>query len=162
MTEYAKYESYYKKLEGICNENGLVFSFKKNQYPIRLTIKPTSDVGEQLAMLEMADEKAYMSPDAYLSFSMEDGELSWKTAENFSISDTLFSKLKNLYKNMHTCWTQHFFRYLIENGLDSRLMPPAKEPDVEPLDELDEDDDLDEDLDIPEDEDDLLEDDADE
>lgn len=161
MTEYAKFESYYKKLEGICNENGLVFSFKRTQYPIRLTVKPLSGVGEQLAMLEMADEKAYMSPEAYLSFSMEDGDLSWKTSDTFTISDTLFSKLKNLYKNMHLCWVEHFFRYQIENGMDVRLMPPEKDPDVEPLEELD-DDDLSEELDIPEDDDDLLGDAADE
>lgn len=156
MTELAKYETYYKKLQGICDENGLVFTFKKEQYPIRLTIKPTGGVGEQMAMLEMADEKAYMSPDAYLSFYIEDGELKWKTSRTFAISDALFAKLKNLYKNMHLFWTQHFFRYLIENGLDTRLMPPAKDPDVEPLEELD-DDDLDEDLDIPDDDSELLE-----
>ena len=159
MTELAKYESFYKKLEGICDENGLVFSFKKEQYPIRLTIKPNAGVEEQLAMLEMADEKAYMSPDAYLSFAMEDGDLSWKTAENFAISDTLFSKLKNLYKNMHQCWTQHFFRYLIENGLDSCLMPKVKAPDdMVPLEEMEEDDELAEDMDEPL-EDDFMEDD---
>jgi hypothetical protein len=149
MTELAKYESYYKKLEGICNENGLVFSFKKDQYPIRLTIKPTDGVGEQLTLLEMADEKAYMSPDAYLSFYIEDGELNWKTSRTFAISDTLFAKLRTLYKNMHLFWTQHFFRYLIEHGLDPRMMPSAKEPEVEPIEELEDEDELDGEVDIP-------------
>ena len=161
MTEYAKFENYYKKLEGVCNENGLVFSFKRTQYPIRLTVKPLSGVGEQLAMLEMADEKAYMSPEAYLSFSMEDGDLSWKTSDTFTISETLFSKLKNLYKNMHLCWVEHFFRYQIENGMDVRLMPPEKDPEAEPLEDFD-DEDLDEELELPEDVDELLEDDEDE
>lgn len=150
MTELAKFESYYKRLQGVCDENGLVFSFKREQYPIRLTIKPTSGVEEQLAMLEMADEKAYMSPDAYLSMSIEDGVLKWKTSDTFTITDTLFSKLKNLFKNMHRCWTEHFFRYLIENGLDTRMMP--KLTAAEDLASLGELDDVDE-LDVPEDED---------
>ena len=37
MSEISKYEAYKKKLDGICNENDLVFRFVNNTYPITLT-----------------------------------------------------------------------------------------------------------------------------
>lgn len=160
MTELAKYEVYYKKLQGICDENGLVFSFKRDIYPIRLTVRPTQDVGGQMEMLEMADEKGYTSPDAFLSFFMQDGELVMKTSKTLTMSDTLIGKLRNLYKNMHYLWLQHFYRDLVENKrLDPRSMPKASEPESEdPLEDLDEDE-LGEEPDVPED---LMEDEDDE
>ena len=161
MTELAKFEVYYKKLQGICDENGLVFSFKKDIYPIRLTVRPTRDVSGQMEMLEMTEEKGYTSPDAFLSFYMQDGELVMKTSKTLTMSDTLIGKLRNLYKNMHYLWLQFFYRDLVESGrLDSRMLPKVTESEgKEPLEDFDEDE-LDEDLDVPED--DLSEDEDDE
>lgn len=158
MTELAKYEVYYKKLQGICDENGLVFSFKKDVYPIRLTVRPTQDVNEQMSMLEMADEKGYTSPDAYLSFYYQDGELQMKTGKTLTMSDVLIGKLRNLYKNMHYLWLQYFQRDMTGGRVDRALLPQVAEPDAtEPVEELDADeipeedipdlDDLEEDVD---------------
>lgn len=148
MTELAKYESYYKKLQGICDENNLVFAFRKDVYPIRLTIKPAGGMDAQLSMLEMAEDKGYTSPDAFLSFYIKDGELAWKTSRTFTIGDALFAKLKNLYKNLHYYWLQYFFRDLVESDrLDPRLMPAVEDSEMEPIEE--DIDDLAEEMDMP-------------
>ena len=146
MTELAKYEVYYKKLQGICDENGLVFSFKKDVYPIRLTVRPTNDVSGQMAMMEMVEEKGYTSPDAFLSFYYQDGELMQKTSRTLTMSDTLIGKLRSLYKNMHYLWLQYFQRDMTGGRIDPALLPKVTElEEAEPLEELDDLDDLDED-----------------
>ena len=37
MSEISKYEAYKKKLQGVCDENDLVFRFRCDRYPITLT-----------------------------------------------------------------------------------------------------------------------------
>lgn len=114
MSEIAKYEAYKKKLQGVCDENNLVFRFRHDRYPITLTIRPVSGLGQQLNMLESVEENGYTSPDAAIVFAYKNGALTYKTSETFTISDALFSKIKNLYKNMHSLWLQYFFRDVIE------------------------------------------------
>lgn len=140
MSEISKYEAYKKKLQGLCDEHNLIFKFTKNTYPVTLTIKP-ADVGdEQLTLLPNMDEKE-IAPDAFLMFESKDGDITYKTSKEFVISETLFNKIKNLFKNMHSCWMQHFFRDIIERAL---LAPGA-------MPEIDEDDADDTDIAIPED-----------
>lgn len=138
MSEISKYEAYKKKLDGICNENDLVFRFVNNTYPITLTIRPVSGLGEQMSLLESAEDD-YISPDACIVFSFVDGAVFYKTYGRFPISETLFNKIKNLFKNMHTCWLQYFFRSAIQNGaLKSGAMPvidEAEAEDAEPVPE---------------------------
>lgn len=138
MSEISKYEAYKKKLQGVCDENDLVFRFRPDRYPITLTIRPVSGVEEQMSMLENVEEKGYTSPDASLVFSFRDGALTYKISETFTIGDELFSKLKNLFKNMHFTWLQYFFRDIIEKRvLTERTMPVIDEEDqieeAEPL-----------------------------
>lgn len=102
MSEISKYEAYKKKLQGICDENNLVYRFRQDQYPITLTIKSISGVEEQMTMLEEAEDKGFTSPDAAIVFTIKDGVLTYKTHKTFTIGDALFSKIKNLFKNMHS------------------------------------------------------------
>ncbi len=132
MSESAKYEAYKKKLEGICDENNLVFSFNHNRYPITLTIRPVSGLEAQMSMLEAAEDEGYISPDAAIIFAYKDGVLTYKISETFTISDALFSKLKNLFKNLHFTWLQYFFRDVVERKLLSdRNMPVIAEGEVD-------------------------------
>ena len=117
MSESSKYEAYKKKLQGICDENNLVYRFCRDRYPITLTIRPVSGLEEQMSMLESVEENGYTSPDAFIAFAYKDGALTYKTSKTFTISDALFSKIKNLYKNLHTMWCQFFFREAMENHL---------------------------------------------
>lgn len=101
MSELSKYEAYKKKLQGICDENDLTFRFRRNAYPITLTIKPIGGLEAQMSMLESAEDTGYTSPDAYIMFTYKDGDISYKTSETFTISESLFNKVKNLFKNMY-------------------------------------------------------------
>lgn len=165
MSEIAKYEAYKKKLQGICDENNLVFRFRRDTYPITLTIKPVGGMGAQLSMLENVEETGYTSPDAYIMFTYKDGDITYKTSETFTIGEALFKKILNLFKNMYFCWLQYFFRDVIErNALKEGMKPEIDESDAaddsdglpegaEPLEDYD--DEGGEDL-LPEDEDDTL------
>lgn len=144
MSEISKYEAYKKKLQGICDENDLIFRFKRDKYPITLTIRPAGGMDAQISMLENTDENGYTSPDAAIIFTFKDGALSYKTSKTFTISDALFSKIKNLFKNMHYTWLQFFYRDVIERGvLERQQMPQIDEDEVdypegaEPLESFD-------------------------
>lgn len=131
MSEIAKYDAYKKKLQGVCDENNLVFRFRRDAYPITLTIKPVGGIGAQMSMLESAEENGYTSPDAYIMFTYKDGDISYKTSETFTISEALFNKIKNLFKNMYFCWLQYFFRDVIErNALKDGMKPEIDESDA--------------------------------
>lgn len=146
MSEISKFSAYKKKLEGVCDENNLVFRFRNTEYPISLTILPSSGVEEQMDLLADTSDKGTISPDARLVFYYKDGELLYKISETFTIGEALFAKLRNLYKNMHATWLQYFFRNLIErHALADGTMPvidesdavdpPEDEPEEEPEEE---------------------------
>lgn len=147
MTEAAKYEMYFKKLQGICDENNLVAHIYAANYPIRMVIQPLTDIDSQMTMLENVEENGYTSPDASITFYMKDGDLFEKIKGTFEIGDTLKGKLKNLFKKMHTFYLEFFHREIIEDKLlpESRL-PNIKDageslPDgAEPLETFEDDD----------------------
>lgn len=147
--EASKFAAQRTKLKNICEARDLTYTFIKNSYPIKLIIRPIKGVGEQMSMLETASEDSYISPDAYLLFTMKDGVLVYRMSKTFTIEDALFGKIKNIFKNMHSYYCQFFFRELIESGRLNAIggkMPEipeteAKEPDLppeaEPLEEVD-------------------------
>ncbi len=142
MSELLKYEAYKKKLQGVCDENNLVFRFRPDLYPVTLTIRPTGGIEGQISMLESVEENGYTSPEASIMFFYKDGVLTYKMSETFTLSDTLLSKIKNLYKNMHLLWMQHFFRDVMDKISKGALTVPDLpsvngEPDDDPLDEDD-------------------------
>ena len=114
--EASKFAAQRTKLKNICEAHDLTYTFIKNSYPIKLIIRPIKGVGEQMSMLETASEDSYISPDAYLLFTMKDGVLVYRMSKTFTIEDALFGKIKNIFKNMHSYYCQFFFRELIESG----------------------------------------------
>lgn len=148
MSEINKFEAYKKKLQGVCDENELVFRFKNDSYPITLTVRPVNG-NEQMSLLDDGD-KEKVNPNHALTFAYKDGVLTYKIAEGFAIDDALFNKLKNLYKNMHSLWLQFFNREVIEKQLlTGDKLPKASEED--PADNTDDDLDDPEELDDPDD-----------
>lgn len=150
LSESARFAVYREKLKGICEANNLSYVFVKNAYPIKLIIRPLGGVGEQMSMLEEATEDNYISPGTSILFTVKDGNLTYRMSKTFTISDTLFNKIKNIFKNMHYLWLQFFFRELVEGGKLAALgykMPDipesASEPDLppeaEPLEEVEDD-----------------------
>jgi hypothetical protein len=112
MNELNQYNVYKEKLQGICDENNLTFSIQKEKYPFFMTVKPCTGMDAQMSMLENEDtgDTGYISPEAIIVFAYKDGELTYKMSETINISDALFNKIKNLFKKLHTCWMQYFFR----------------------------------------------------
>ena len=126
--EASKFAAQRTKLKNICEAHDLTYTFIKNSYPIKLIIRPIKGVGEQMSMLETASEDSYISPDAYLLFTMKDGALVYRMSKTFTIEDALFGKIKNIFKNMHSYYLQFFFRDLIESGRLTAI--GAKMPDI--------------------------------
>jgi hypothetical protein len=112
MNEIGNYNVYKEKLQGICDENNLTFSIQNKKYPFFMTVKPLSGMDTQMSMLENEDagETGYISPEAIIVFAYKDGELIYKMSETINISDSLFNKIKNLFKKLHTYWMQYYFR----------------------------------------------------
>lgn len=133
MSEISKYEEYKNKLQGVCEANNLVFALKKDHYPVKLIIRPSGGVGEQLSMLEEADRKGYRSPDAYIQFSYdEDGTILVDPSGRFQIGDALFNKIKNLFKKLCFFWLMFFFRDVVtKNSLQRGMMPVINEDDAD-------------------------------
>ena len=160
LSESARFAVYREKLKGICEANNLSYVFIKNAYPIKLIIRPLGGVGEQMSMLEEATEDNYISPGASILFTVKDGNLTYRMSKTFTISDTLFNKIKNIFKNMHYLWLQFFFRDLVEGGKlaalgykmpdipesggqqeESKETEPNLPEQAEPLEEIEDDED---------------------
>lgn len=116
MNEFEKHSAYRDKLEDLCMESKLTYSMQLNRYPCTLTIKPIGGMDAQISMLE-DDAANYISPDASIVLAYIDGDLSIRVSETFTIGDPLLQKIKNLFKNLYTTWTQYFFRDVMERGL---------------------------------------------
>ena len=130
MNEAGKFEVYKKKLQGICDENNLIYTFRANEYPIKLTVRPTGENNDQMSLLEKPElDNEGMGEDAELIFTYKDGALFFRISDTFAVSEALFSKLKNLFRNMHSVWLQFFFRKIVEKKLLSTL--PEIEDSIE-------------------------------
>lgn len=122
MNEIGKYNVLKEKLQGICDENDLTFAIHNQKYPFFMTVKALSGMDSQMSMLEDAGENGdtgYISPDAVIVLAYKDGDLTYKMSETINISDSLFNKIKNLFKKMYTCYMAYYFRDRTENGFDA-------------------------------------------
>lgn len=135
MTEINKYVALKEKLQGVCDENNLVYGIQNTRYPFRMTIRPASGMDAQLDMLESLGESpdtGYISADAVLVFAYRDGDLTFKISETWTISENLLNKLKNIFKKMCTFWMMYFFRETSSRGLVPTLREASGGPAAEP------------------------------
>lgn len=140
MSEIDKYEAQMKKLDGLCEEHDLSYRFNHNQYPITLTLKPLQGMDEQLSMLEQAESKNYISPDASMVIYRKDGELAMKINGTFTIGEALRSKFKNIYLKLADFWLQYYQRDTLERKVvNGANMPVIDEDEAEDSDEPPED-----------------------
>lgn len=132
MNEMDKLGVLEKKLGGVCDKNDLIYKFRYDHYPITLTIRPAGGMDNQMSMLESteADEGNYTSPDAYIMFAFKDGDLIYRTSKTFTIPDSLFAKVKNLFKKMHALYCQYVHRMDVENKVK---LPDIVVPDDDEL-----------------------------
>lgn len=142
MKEIEKYNVLKEKLQGICDEHGLTYSIECRRYPFFMTIKPLGGVDAQQTMLEGMDDAGdtgYISPDASLVFAYRDGELSYKISETWTISATLFNKLKNLFMKLRDMWMAYFFRDIHEHSPGAAERTDNSVDDAEDYDDPSED-----------------------
>lgn len=154
MNEMDKLGVLEKKLGGICDKNDLLYKFSYNRYPITLTIRPAGGMDNQMSMLESseADEGNYTSPDAYIMFAFKDGELIYRTSKTFTIPDSLFAKVKNLFKKMHTLYCQYVHRMNVEKKVKlPDIVVPEDDDELAEQYEYDDDNEAEEDDDVAED-----------
>lgn len=138
MSEIDKYEAQKKKLDNLCEEHDLTYRLRHDSYPITLTIKPLTSMGQQLDLLSDAENKDYISQDASMVIYNKDGELAMKINGTFTISEALRNKFKNIYVKASTYWLQYFFRDIMERGILSHQQMPVIDED-EAEDDEDED-----------------------
>ena len=139
MNEEATFAVYQKKLKGICEENDLQATFNRSGYPLTMTVRPLQDVAGQMSMLEKVEDNGYTSPAASIKFSYEDGAIKYTLSKEFVISDALFTKLKNLFRNLHDTWLQYFHRTVIQKKLLNANVPDIPE-DADGFGDIDPDD----------------------
>ena len=138
MSEIDKYDAQKKKLDNLCEEHDLTYRLRHDSYPITLTIKPLTSMGQQLDLLSDAENKDYISQDASMVIYNKDGELAMKINGTFTISEALRNKFKNIYVKASTYWLQYFFRDIMErNVLNKSQIPVIDEDEAE--DDEDED-----------------------
>ena len=138
MSEIDKYEAQKKKLDNLCEEHDLTYRLRHDSYPITLTIKPLTSMGQQLDLLSDAENKDYISQDASMVIYNKDGELAMKINGTFTISEALRSKFKNIYVKASTYWLQYFFRDIMERNVLTKAQIPVIDED-EAEDDEDED-----------------------
>lgn len=130
MNEAGKFEEEKTKLEKLCADNNLVFHFYPNNYPVQMVFQPTSNIDSQMSMLER--DEAYISPDAKLTYIMQDGDIEEKTEGRTQWPKSLKDKLLRSFKNMHLLYLEFFHRNLMErNILAAYQLPQISEDDVE-------------------------------
>ena len=111
---YEKFENQYNKMVNVCDENDLTFSLKKDSYPISMIIKPDFEkAAQQKFEFEGTEDKKGSDPEAEIKFVFADN-LVIRTSKDIVISETLFNKLKNIAKKMHSFYMQDFFARKME------------------------------------------------
>jgi len=129
MTEEGKFISQVKKLQGLCEEHNLVYTYSRDQYPLMLTVKTTGDISGQMSMLEEADEDGFRSPDARLTYVYKNGDITIHSEGKFTISKSLRDKIENIFTRMNNFWLSYFFRDLLERGAILKKDLPSIDPD---------------------------------
>ena len=97
------------KLEKLCRDNDMDFMFKIDSFPITLTIQPMRD--EQMSMEELADKMDKgKDPYAKLVYTLEDGEIYFRSHGTYAVTKSLMDKIKGLFEKMAGLALQFYFR----------------------------------------------------
>lgn len=115
MSELNNYTALRRKLEGVCTENELEFDFRCTSYPITLTIRPPKRSNAQMTIPELDESAANIEP--LIQFRLRGGEVVYAIRKNFTINETLFNKIKNLFKKLCDAWLQTFFKAIIDGQI---------------------------------------------
>lgn len=104
-----EYQGLEDKIEGICLEEKLHCEFKKNVFPIVVTITPRKRNQDVIPGFEVETERV----NGKLQFVFGE-ELKLSIDDDFDISDDLLSKIKNSLKKWHYTYLQYFYQVVKE------------------------------------------------
>lgn len=119
------------KLQGVCDDNGLIYQFLKKQYPVMLRILPDATLDMQMSLLEQ-DTRPNPSGSS-ISYIFRGEGLLIRSTGGFELPEPIMNKLKNLAKKLHYAWLQVFFA----QRMCDRAGPPAEAFDDEDFDPID-------------------------
>lgn len=100
------YQDIEEKLENICIENKLEYSFETSKFPIILRIRPDFESKNQMK-IDIGDDTNFVNGEIQLIFA---NELTMKILNDFRIGDKLLNKIKNQAKKLHYIYLQMYFK----------------------------------------------------
>ena len=133
MNERKIYGAAETKLAAVCNENGLLYRFSRDSYPLVLTIQPDSSLDGQLSMLEAGGRPG--SRGAPIKFLFVDGEVLLRQDGPMELEGKVLTKLTNLAKKLRDAWLNVFFAEAMERGRIG-CVEPDPEPGSEEFEEI--------------------------
>ncbi len=103
-------------MEKLCEEQNLIYSFEKDNYPITFTISPAPKNKNQMSMLP--DDERDSSPAASMTWTFVNGDFEIETHNgSFAINKTLRTKIESILTKMISCWQQYFsYDVMMRNG----------------------------------------------
>ena len=117
MSVEHKYLDLEEKLDKMCSENHLEFSFKRDDFPIIAHFEPIWEQAAQMRIEGIEDGSPIKPSDPDASFDMIFGdELIIQTSKDFTIDDEVMNKLKNAAKKLHYYFLQLWFKRSYEQS----------------------------------------------
>jgi len=104
---YNKLIEQQKKLDKLCEDNDLEYTFSKEDFPIILTIKPLWEKAAQMR-LDLGNDEPTTDPDARIELVFGH-ELTLRSFGDFVIDEDLLIKIKNGAKKLHYLYLQVYF-----------------------------------------------------
>lgn len=97
------------KIEKLCNDNDLEFTFESSKFPIIATIRPNEESRNQLTIDFGDEEETINFVNGEIQFIFAD-ELTVKVLNDFRIEDGLLNRIKNQVKKLHYIYLQMYFK----------------------------------------------------
>jgi hypothetical protein len=104
---YTKLTELQEKLDKLCEDNDLEYSFSKEDFPIIFTFRPMWEKAAQMR-LDLGESELTTDPDARIELVFGD-ELTLRSFGDFVIDDDQLNKIKNMAKKIHYLYLQLFF-----------------------------------------------------
>ncbi|MEG2698694.1 MAG: hypothetical protein RR951_07185 [Ruthenibacterium sp.] len=127
--EHDQLDSQLTKLENVCAENGYVYRFVKDCYPVRIIITPDGSMDSQISMFD--GPAGCNTKGSVLQFVFVDGDVYINAGEGggISMSKCLQSKLRTIAEKIYAKFLQTFFIDTLESmKMNARLHGTEKFP----------------------------------
>lgn len=104
---YNKLAEQQEKMDKLCEDNDLEYSFSRDDFPIIFTFRPMWEKAAQMR-LDLGESEPTTDPDARIELVFGD-ELTLRSFGDFVIDDDQLNKIKNSAKKIHYLYLQLFF-----------------------------------------------------